>query len=200
MHKGQRNALIQVVGDALGVCYLGDYALEQGIAFDIDAACEMGHRIAGHGNMAASAACRIIEELAAFYVSESALAASRAVARDLLARYCLKSRDVLFVQVLAVSAIGVSITAEDAEALSHACTALEVLDDFTDIGEDSRQRSPNPFRDAHTPQERQRLFSTLEAACLPRVRWSAGSARVGPFIREYSRSVEERIRLHLLTR
>lgn len=186
-------AAVKSVGDALGVCYLGDYALEQSAAFDLDAARAIVCRIAHDAGVEDAMAAGFVEDLADFYLREAGDSPHGDSVDDLVSWYSVKSKDVLFAQVLGMSSAGFQISSDDMKTLSHAGTALEVMDDLRDIAEDRERRSSNPFAAMASAVRQSSLYRVVELACLEGICGSVESGGVSPCVRSYGFAVRRRI-------
>lgn len=138
-------AIVRSLEQILGIAYLADYALEQGVTFRIEAATKDVIAIAVGMGAHEQYVRDQLGPMRALYDAE--VDRLRGSADQTLGcdRYRLKSADVVFAQMLALHILGVVVDVTEEDALRSAGAALDVYDDLLDVHEDD-EHSGNPFR------------------------------------------------------
>ena len=135
---------VKLAGEFLGLGYLGDYALENGIPFSLSRAADQVREICRIAGLEYGFTEEMLFRLCRFYESE-AIVETTGSARSKLQRYILKSSDVLLAQAVALSAAGLCLDEASVRCLGAAAAALDVVDDWEDRDEDLQHQARNPF-------------------------------------------------------
>jgi len=135
----------EAISEILGICYLGDYALEASLAFNVPLAREMVHARATLVGVPENETEMLLDRMVDFYHTELSTGVNSGCSCvPPTRRYLLKSADVCLLQRIIVAPYGKLESAVE-RGLDAASAALDVLDDAMDLGEDAVHRTGNPL-------------------------------------------------------
>jgi len=197
------DAARMAISEVLGICYLGDYALETGLSFNVAPAASAVADCAVSSGVEEGMAAMLIQRMASFYCDEEAARTGR-IYPDLWhttrgVRYQLKSADICLLQRMTIAgSLGEPPGTHD--ALDCASAALDVVDDAMDLTEDAQCANGNPLVAVRHDSVRLRaVFEWCVSPYMASMRNALCSGYLPRFAGEYVLSAIERVHACHLT-
>ena len=184
----------RAISKVLGICYLGDYALESGLRFRLRPAAGAVAESAISSGVETGTTEILIGRMTEFYKREATVGGggkTRSRAEPSRMRYVLKSADICLLQRMA---LGGASTNSVCDALESASAALDVVDDAIDLSEDAWCGTGNPLVFArHDPSQIRTFFEWYVEPHMERMKEALLRGCLPHRAMEYVRAVTERV-------